>query len=124
MKDGRIAVPSDGEGGMDGIRSGHFGHCDVFTIIELKDGRVENVSILPNQEHSQGGCLVPVTLLADNRVNAIIAGGMGLRPLMGFNAAGIDVYFDNQHAQVRSVIDELMNGNLEKMSEQMVCGGH
>ena len=25
MKNGRIAVPSNGEGGMEGTRSGHFG---------------------------------------------------------------------------------------------------
>jgi len=34
----RIAIPSEGEGGLDGMRSGHFGHCDVFTFVDLEDG--------------------------------------------------------------------------------------
>ncbi|RPJ09861.1 MAG: dinitrogenase iron-molybdenum cofactor biosynthesis protein [Spirochaetaceae bacterium] len=124
MKNGRVAIPTEGKGGLEGKRSGHFGHCDVFTIIDLKDGEVDSVSALPNVEHSQGGCLVPVTMLSDQKVNALIAGGMGLRPLTGFNAAGIDVYFDNTHAQVGEALQELVAGRLAKMSEEMVCGGH
>ena len=46
MEKGRIAVPSMEAGGLDGKRSGHFGHCDVFTLIDVKDGAIEKVSIL------------------------------------------------------------------------------
>ena len=35
MKKGRIAVPSIDEGGLNGQRSGHFGHCDVFTLVDV-----------------------------------------------------------------------------------------
>ena len=34
MEKGRIAVPSEETGGLDGQRSGHFGHGDVFTLEE------------------------------------------------------------------------------------------
>ena len=34
----RIAVPSEGQGGLDGLRAGHFGHCDVFTLVDIEDG--------------------------------------------------------------------------------------
>jgi len=54
MKNGRIAVPSNGEGGLEGTRSGHFGHCDVFTFIDVENGEIKDVSILQNQEHVQG----------------------------------------------------------------------
>ena len=62
MKNGRIAVPSNGAGGLDGTRAGHFGHCDVFTFIDVEDGEIKNVSVLQNEEHVQGGCMVPVNL--------------------------------------------------------------
>ena len=62
MKDGRIAVPSNGAGGLDGLRSGHFGHCDVFTLVDVKDGQIAQVSTIANAEHVQGGCMVPVNL--------------------------------------------------------------
>ena len=123
MKNFKVAVPSEGMGGLDSQRSGHFGHCAVFTIAEIKDGQITDVTVLPNQEHSQGGCLVPVNRLAAQKVNALIAGGMGLRPLIGFNEAGIEVYYDGIHQGVREVINELLAGNLEKMTENRVCGG-
>ena len=68
MKDGRIAVPSNDQGGLDGTRAGHFGHCDVFTLIDVKDGEIDQVTTINNREHMQGGCMVPVNLLAENKV--------------------------------------------------------
>ena len=64
MQNGRIAIPSNGEGGLKGTRAGHFGHCDVFTFVDVKEGKIEKVTTLANQEHVQGGCMVPVNLLA------------------------------------------------------------
>lgn len=61
----KLAVPTMGQGGLDGERSGHFGHCDCFTIVDIKNGNIENVSILENPPHIEGGCLRPVNLLAD-----------------------------------------------------------
>jgi predicted Fe-Mo cluster-binding NifX family protein len=124
MNNGRVAIPTMGKGGLEGERSGHFGHCDAFTIIDVKDGKIEAVSAIPNAEHAQGGCLVPVGLLAAQKVNALIAGGMGLRPLMGFKDAGIDVYFDAENPGVRGALDALLAGSLEKMTEHHVCSGH
>ena len=82
MKDGRIAIPSMDTGGLDGQRAGHFGHCDVFTLVDVKDGEIDQVTTIPNRSHVQGGCMVPVNLLSENKVNALIVGGIGMRPLM------------------------------------------
>lgn len=123
MKDGRIAVPSMEAGGMDGHRSGHFGHCDVFTLVDVKDGEIENVSTIPNQSHVQGGCMVPVNLLSQHKVNALIVGGIGLRPLMGFRQVGIDVYYDATRPEIRPVVEDLIAGKLSRIEEDQVCGG-
>ncbi|MCP4023384.1 MAG: dinitrogenase iron-molybdenum cofactor biosynthesis protein [Desulfobacteraceae bacterium] len=123
MKNGRIAVPSNGEGGLEGTRSGHFGHCDVFTLIDVEDGRITRVSALQNQEHVQGGCMVPVNLLAENKVNALVVGGIGMRPLMGFRQVGIDVYYDSQRIEIEPVVLDLIGGNLPEINNDQVCGG-
>ena len=123
MEKGRIAVPSMEAGGLDGKRSGHFGHCDVFTLIDVKDGAIEEISILPNQTHVQGGCMVPVNLLADNQVNALIVGGIGMRPLMGFRQVGIEVYHDDQRPDIRPVVEDLIAGKLPMIADNQVCGG-
>ncbi len=119
----RVAFPSQGNGGLDGRRAGHFGHCDVFTCIDVEDGEIKEVSILPNKEHVQGGCMVPVTLLAANRVNALVVGGIGMRPLMGFRQVGIEVYHDAERVEIRPVIEDFIAGILPKISDDQVCGG-
>ncbi|MBL7113783.1 MAG: NifB/NifX family molybdenum-iron cluster-binding protein [Bacteroidales bacterium] len=123
MENGRIAVPSNEKGGLDGMRAGHFGHCDVFTIIDVKDGKIENVSTIQNQAHVQGGCMVPVNLLAQNNVNALIVGGIGMRPLMGFNQVGINVYYEVERQEIKPVVEDLISGKLNIIGNDQVCGG-
>ena len=123
MENGRIAVPSNGQGGLDGTRAGHFGHCEVFTFVDVENGKIKNVSTLQNQEHVQGGCMVPVNLLAEHKVNVLIVGGIGMRPLMGFKQVGIDVYHDAERTDIRPVVEDLIAGKLQLIATDQVCGG-
>jgi predicted Fe-Mo cluster-binding NifX family protein len=123
MENGRIAIPSIGDGGLDGKRSGHFGHCDVFTFVDVENGRIKEISTIQNTEHVQGGCMVPVNLLEGHNVNALIVGGIGMRPLMGFRQVGIDVYHDAERIDIGPVVEDLISGKLPKITDNQVCGG-
>lgn len=119
----RIAIPSNGEGGLDGTRAGHFGHCDVFTCIDAENGEIKSVTTIKNKEHVQGGCMVPVNLLAEYNVNALVVGGIGMRPLMGFKEVGIDVYHDAIREDIRPVVEDMIAGKLPMIANDQVCGG-
>jgi predicted Fe-Mo cluster-binding NifX family protein len=122
----RIAIPTDNPGGMQALRSGHFGHCDIFTIIELDDQKqIKTIELVPTPEHVSGGCMVPVNILRDARVQAIVVGGMGARPLQGFNQVGIDVYWADRNTitDVATVVEHFLAGNLPVMRADQVCGG-
>ena len=119
----RIAIPSEGQGGLDGRRAGHFGHCDVFTLVDVEEGKIKDVSVLANKEHVQGGCMVPVQLLADNKVQRLVVGGIGMRPLMGFKQVGIDVYHDAERSEIRPVVEDMISGKLPIITDDQVCGG-
>ena len=119
----KLAVPSDGEGGLDGLRAGHFEHCDVFTLIDIEDGKIKEVNLLANKEHLQGGCMVPVQLLANAGVNRRVVGGIGMRPLMGFQEVGIDVYYDGERRDIRPVVEDMAAEKLVQITENQVCGG-
>lgn len=123
MENGRIAIPSMEAGGLDGQRSGHFGHCDVFTLVDVVEGEIKRVTTVPNHAHVQGGCMVPVNLLAGHQVNALVVGGIGMRPLMGFKQAGIDVYYDATRHEIRPVVEDLIAGRLPLIGDNQVCGG-
>lgn len=123
MKKGRVAIPSLEKGGLEGKRAGHFGHCDVFTLVDVDEGKIINVSTIQNEPHQQGGCMQPVQLLANHNVNALIVGGIGLRPLMGFNQFNIDVYYEVDRLEIQPVIEDFLAGNLPIIQNDQVCGG-
>lgn len=120
----RLAIPTMGKGGLDSERSGHFGHCDCFTIVDLADGEVKEISILENPPHEEGGCLRPVGLLSEQGVDAIVTAGMGRRPLVGFEQAGIKVYFDNQTPHAGEVATLVAQNKVAVMSADQVCSHH
>lgn len=119
-----LAVPSMGEGGLEAERSAHFGHCDCFTLVDVADGEIAAVRVVANPPHEEGGCLRPVNLLASHGVNALIAAGMGARPLAGFNDAGITVYFETETPGIGDAVRRVLAGSVEKMDARHACSGH
>ena len=67
--------------------------------------------------------MVPVDLLASHNVNALIVGGIGMRPLMGFRQVGIDVYYDEIRPEIKPVVEDLIAGKLPRIADNQVCGG-
>lgn len=118
-----IAVPSEQPGGLEAALGAHFGHCDMYTLVSVEDGQIRNVDVVPNVPHQQGGCMAPVQYLAEKGVNQLIAGGMGLRPLMGFNQVGIDVYYGGHVMTVGEAIQSVIDGKLMQFKQEQTCGG-
>ena len=123
MNQARVAIPSSLPGGLNAELGAHFGHCDIYTVIDIQDGQIAQVSTLPNVPHQQGGCLAHVNHLAKNGVTALIAGGMGLRPLMGFNQVGIEVFHGGGTTTVEAAIKAFIAGDLLRFSRENTCGG-
>ena len=119
----RLAVPSSAPGGIDSMRSGHFGRCDCFTLVDIDQGKVRDVTVVPNPPHIQGQCLAPVGLLKLHGANAIIVDGIGMRPLNGFREAGMEVYIGTG-TSVSDVILDFIVDALTPMSAREACGGH
>ena len=122
----RVAIPSNNPGGLLAGRSEHFGHCDLFTVVEFDAQRgVNDVTTIANGGHEAGGCLVPVQVLHNAAVNAIIVGGMGARPLRGFADVGITVYFADQGAMksVKDAVDGFVADRLPVMHVDQACQG-
>ena len=118
-----IAIPSDAPGGMDATLSGHFGHCDAFTLVNLEGDEVKEVKVVQNGGHVTGGCMTPVLKLKDLGVEALVAGGMGARPLAGFQQVGITVYFNEGAPTVGHAVQLLSQGQARVFGPAQTCQG-
>lgn len=119
----RIAVPSVNPGGLEALLMPHFGHCDVFTIVEMADGEIASVSTLPNMPHEHGGCTAPVQFLAGQGVTVMLAGGMGMRPLQAFLQSGIEVRYAGAEGSVGQAVRAFAEGKLPTFGDNGLCKG-
>ena len=120
-----LAVPSKTPGGLDAEISEHFGHCDLFTLINIQEGKVASVDTVVNVEHGAGGCMEPVQLLKDQGVQAIVVGGMGARPMQAFAEVNIDVYYAEKNSlkNVQEAVNGLVEGDFPVMRAEQTCKG-
>lgn len=121
------AVPSEAPGGLNAAPSAHFGHCAAYTIAKVENGHISSIHVMPNAGHEHGSCTEPVNALASAGVTALLAGGMGMRPLNAMRAAGIKVYHATGFATVADALKAFAIGTLKTFGEDQLCkgcGGH
>jgi FKBP-type peptidyl-prolyl cis-trans isomerase 2/predicted Fe-Mo cluster-binding NifX family protein len=118
-----VAVPSDTTDGLDARIAEHFGHCAAFTLVDVADNNIGEVSILENSAHVEGGCMAPVMLLKGRGVEVLLAGGMGGRPLAGFQQEGIEVRHTAGAATVADAVELFLAGGCPAFGEAQTCGG-
>lgn len=116
----RIAIPSELPGGLEARRSGHFGRCECFTLVDIDDGSIGQVRVLTNAPHTEGGCMAPVLTLAEHMVDAIVVDGIGGRPLMGFNQVGIAVHA-GVGSDVQTTVAAYVQGGLPVVGLEGAC---
>jgi predicted Fe-Mo cluster-binding NifX family protein len=116
----KVGIPSNSPGGLDAGVSAHFGHCDLFTAVEIEGGRVEKVWTIDNAgEHN---CMIPVRKMADAGIDAVLIGGIGRRPLMEFQNNGIKV-FVGAAGTVKDALANYLSNGLMEATLQDVCQG-
>ena len=120
-----IAIPAETPEGLSSRRSNHFGHCPLFTLVEINDNEVGQVRTLTNIEHSPGGCHKPVAMLAENGVTAMVVAGMGRGPFQKMQQHGITVYFADliKYPDTQSTIEDFVKGVLPRFGSDQLCTG-
>jgi len=117
----RIAFPVQDDIGIDSVVFNHFGSAPVFVIVDPESNAVESVSNR-DQHHAHGACN-PMQALDNQRVDAVVVGGIGAGALAGLNRMGIKV-----HRSVATTVRENLAlfgaGNLPVIERQGSCGGH
>lgn len=109
----KIAVASEG------IKvSGHFGHCEGFTIFEAENKQITGSEFIPNPGHKPG--FLP-NFLNDKGANVIISGGMGAGAVDMFKEKGIEV-ITGASGDAEGAVNSYLQGELK--STEWVCHEH
>lgn len=98
--------------------SGHFGHCEGFTIFEVQKETIVEKLFKPNPGHRPG--FLPV-FLKDLQVDVIISGGMGETAQQLFKENSIEVIVGAE-GKCEDIIENYLKGNLK--STGSVCREH
>lgn len=117
----RIAIPSMSEQGLESDVSAHFGSCRYFTLVDMSDGKIENVSSIDNGSHEgEHNCAAPAMLLGANNVDVVLVSGIGGRPLVFLMNKGIKV-FSGAFGHVSDAIKDYNEGMLDELTDRGTC---
>jgi predicted Fe-Mo cluster-binding NifX family protein len=109
----KIAVTSAGKELSDSVFE-LFGRCPYFIIAEVENGKIIKTEALKNESENQsiGAGVSAAKLLAENNVNAVIAGSTGPKAMDVMNQFGIKVY--RGEGTVGEALQKFVDKNLEK----------
>ena len=100
----RIAIPIE-----NGELCAHFGHCQSFALIDVKDNNINDITEVIPPEHQPG--LYP-RWIAGYEVTDVIAGGMGQKAIQLFNEQNINVFVGAPTKSARELVNDFIAGKL------------
>ncbi len=109
----RICVATSGSGGLEDIVSPVFGRCPTFTIVDIENGEIKNVRILPNQASyaSSGAGIQAAQIVVNEGCNVIIAGSIGPNSFQVLSMGRVDMR-ESPPISVKDAINAYLGGKL------------
>jgi predicted Fe-Mo cluster-binding NifX family protein len=120
----RIVFPTDASDGYLSKRGAHFGKANYYTVVTLKESKIEDVEVVENPGHKAGGCSNAVTNIMELNPDALVVSGIGGSPAKGFAQAGLDVYSDPSSPTVYDSIQRFNEGALTCIGDSGTCSTH
>ena len=117
----KIAIPTNG-----GKLCQHFGHCEVFTFIEVDETtkQITNKEEITPPEHVPG--IMP-PWVAEQGATIVLAGGMGGHAQALFAQQGVKVLAGCPSATPEQIVNDYLNGTLvqgENGCDHSNCDDH
>ena len=103
----KIAIPL-----AEGRISLHFGHCQEFALIDVDEAskQITNTEMQVPPMHAPG---VLPNWLAENKVNVLIASGMGMRAQQLLTQQGIEVVIGAAGDSIEAIVAAYLDETLE-----------
>lgn len=117
----KICFPVQKDDGIESQVYNHFGSAPMFLIIDTESNIASTVHN-SDMHHKHGACN-PIMALDNNRVDAVIVGGIGGGALTRLNQSGIRV-FRSAAESIKENIAMFQGKQLQEYTLQGCCGGH
>ncbi len=117
----KVCFPVEKADGMESQVYGHFGSAPVFIVVETDNSAVRTISN-KDQHHEHGACN-PLKALNNEKVDAIVVGGIGMGALTKLNQLGIKV-FQAKASTIGENMKMMKSEELPAFTPQQCCSGH
>ena len=107
----RFAIPL-----ANGKLTAHFGHCQMFALIEVAENEITDKQLMIPPPHEPG--ILP-SWLHQKGADVIIAGGMGQRAISLFSEKGIKVITGAPELEPEALVTNYLDNTL--MTGANVC---
>ncbi len=97
----------------------HFGHTESFKIYDVENGVIVAEEVMDTNGSGHGAL---ATLLAVNKVDTLICGGIGMGAQMALAEAGVKLY-GGVSGSVDEAVKALLDGTLE-FNPEVRCNHH
>ena len=120
----KIVIPT-----LEGKLCGHFGHCEIFSFVEVNPETKEIIEITTGAPKEGVSCQ-SAGWIAEQGAEIVLAGGMGGRPMMMFEQLGVHVVSGCPELPIREVVQMFLENSLVtgenscNHGEGHVCHGH
>ena len=101
----KIALPLE-----NGILCAHFGHCQQFAIVEVKDDTIVSIEMQTPPNHEPG---VFPRWVAKFGVTDVIAGGMGQKAITLFHEQNINVFIGAPLIEPKDIVSQFLDDKLQ-----------
>jgi len=117
----KMCFPVKENEGIESTVYNHFGSAPFFVVVDTDTNHLVAINNR-DQHHSHGACN-PMKALDNQKVDAIVVGGIGAGALNRLNQMGIVVH-RSQGGTVRDNLELFASQGLPELTIQGCCGGH
>ena len=117
----KICFPVQKDDGIESAVFNHFGSAPFFVVVDTDTNGLSTINNR-DQHHTHGACN-PMKALDNQKVDAIVVGGIGAGALTRLNQMGIIVH-RSAAATIRENVALFASRKLPTLTLQGCCGGH
>ncbi len=117
----RLCFPVQRDEGITSAVYNHFGSAPLFIVVDT-DTKEAGTIVNRDQHHAHGACN-PIKAIDNQKIDAVVVGGIGAGALTRLNQLGIRVY-RAQLPTVRENVSLFLEQKLSEYALQGCCSGH